>query len=108
MRANATLVEEKAKDEEGYQYTYYVPVMRKRERERGADPLPRKDYPDVIYRTLEVKLRAIAQEIVRFNVMGRPMLVGTTSVELSERLSGRLRREPVVGCCRCCLSAMPG
>jgi len=94
LRANATLVEQKAKDDEGYSYTYYVT------REAGGDTgrifYRRKDYPDVIYRTLEVKLRAIVQEIVRFNALGRPMLVGTTSVELSERLSGRLRREPVV------------
>ena len=97
LRTNATLVEQKAKDEEGYQYTYYTA----RQTANGdGEPLRilyrRKDYPDVIYRTLEVKLRAIVQEIVRFNALGRPMLVGTTSVELSERLSGRLRREPVV------------
>ena len=55
----------------------------------------RKDYPDVIYRTVEAKLRAIVTEIVRHHVMGRPMLVGTTSVEISERLSNRLRAEPV-------------
>ncbi|MEW6405259.1 MAG: hypothetical protein AB1649_25990, partial [Chloroflexota bacterium] len=55
----------------------------------------RKDYPDVIYRTVEAKLRAIAMEIVRYHVMGRPMLVGTTSVESSDRLSTRLKAEPV-------------
>jgi len=97
LRTDATLVEKKTKDEDGYQYTYYVP----RGAQEGDGELERilyrrKDYPDVIYRTLEVKLRAIVQEIVRYNVLGRPLLVGTTSVELSERLSGRLRREPVV------------
>ena len=55
----------------------------------------RKDYPDVIYRTAEAKLRAIVTEIIRYHVLGRPMLVGTTSVELSDRLSSRLRAEPV-------------
>ncbi len=55
----------------------------------------RKDYPDVIYRTLEAKLRALAREILRLHVSGRPLLVGTTSVESSERLSGRLRAEPI-------------
>ena len=55
----------------------------------------RKDYPDVVYRTQETKLRSIAQEILRYHVLGRPMLVGTTSVELSERLSTRLRAEPL-------------
>jgi preprotein translocase subunit SecA len=55
----------------------------------------RKDYPDVIYRTVEAKLRAIVTEIVRYHVMGRPLLVGTTSVEASDMLSNRLRAEPV-------------
>ena len=62
---------------------------------RGKIFYRRKDYPDVIYRTVEAKLRAIAAEIVRYHVMGRPMLVGTTSVESSDRLSGRLKAEPV-------------
>ncbi|MGE5251377.1 MAG: hypothetical protein ACM3QS_14325 [Bacteroidota bacterium] len=96
LRSNADLVEMKAKDEEGYQYTYYVPRDLAAEKENGRILYKRKDYPDVIYRTQEVKLRAIIQEIVRFHAMGRPLLVGTTSVDLSERLSGRLRREPVV------------
>ncbi|MEW6093935.1 MAG: hypothetical protein AB1531_08235, partial [Chloroflexota bacterium] len=51
--------------------------------------------PDVIFRTVEAKLRAIVREIAREHVRGRPLLVGTTSVESSERLSGRLRAEPV-------------
>ena len=55
----------------------------------------RKDYPDVVYRTEEAKLRAVAVEILRRHVIGQPMLVGTTSVEMSERLSGRLRAEPL-------------
>jgi len=53
----------------------------------------RKDYPDVVYRTEEAKLRAIATEILRRHVCGQPLLVGTASVELSERLSARLRAE---------------
>jgi len=88
-----TLVEKKAKDEEGYQYTYYV---------RPDDPddteptlWKRKDYPDIIYRTVEAKLRATVTEIVRLHVMGRPILVGTTSVAASDVLSNRLRTEPV-------------
>jgi len=95
LRENATLVEQKAKDEEGYQYTFYV-TRDSTNGDEGRIFYRRKDYPDVIYRTLEVKLRAIAEEIVRFHTMGRPLLIGTSSVELSEKLSGRLRREPVV------------
>lgn len=53
----------------------------------------RRDYPDLVYRTEEAKLRAVALEILRRHVLGQPLLVGTTSVELSERLSGRLRAE---------------
>ena len=86
----ATLTEIKTKDEEGYAYSYFAKV---------GDTKPlffrRKDYPDVIYRTVEAKLRAIVQEIVRYNALGRPLLVGTTSVESSERLSNRLKAEPV-------------
>jgi preprotein translocase subunit SecA len=81
----------KAKDEENYQYSYYA------RRNDGNEPVfyRRKDYPDAIYRTVESKLRAIVAEIVRYNALGRPMLVGTTSVESSERLSNRLRAEPI-------------
>jgi preprotein translocase subunit SecA len=87
---DAPLVEIKAKDEEGYAYSYFAKAGE-------TEPLfyRRKDYPDVIYRTVEAKLRAIVQEIARFNALGRPMLVGTTSVESSERLSNRLKAEPV-------------
>ena len=85
----APLVEVKAKDEENYQYSYYA------RRNDGDEPVyyRRKDYPDAIYRTVESKMRAIAAEIVRYNALGRPLLVGTTSVESSERLSNRLRAE---------------
>ncbi len=55
----------------------------------------RKDYPDVVYRTEEAKLRAITTEILRRHIVGQPLLVGTTSVELSERLSARLRAGPL-------------
>ncbi|MGE5072962.1 MAG: hypothetical protein ACM3MF_06000, partial [Anaerolineae bacterium] len=85
----APLVEVKAKDEENYQYSYYA----RRDDDRQPVYYRRKDYPDVIYRTVESKLRAIAAEIVRYNALGRPLLVGTTSVESSERLSNRLRAE---------------
>jgi preprotein translocase subunit SecA len=87
----APLVEIKAKDEDDYPYSYYA------RRDDGREPVfyRRKDYPDVIYRTVESKLRALAAEIVRYHVLGRPLLVGTTSVDSSERLSNRLRAEPV-------------
>ena len=88
----APLVEIKTKDEEGYAFAYFA----KRE-DAGKEPLfyRRKDYPDVIYKSVEAKLRAIVTEIVREHVLGRPLLIGTTSVESSERLSQRLKAEPV-------------
>ncbi len=88
----AALTEVKTKDEEGYSYSYFT----KRE-DKEQTPLfyRRKDYPDIIYKTFESKLRAIVMEIVREHVRGRPMLVGTTSVESSELLSSRLKAEPV-------------
>ncbi|MGB7875458.1 MAG: hypothetical protein WBL25_13825 [Anaerolineales bacterium] len=91
--SHSALIEKKDKDEEGYQYTYYV----RPDDPPEAEPVlwKRKDYPDIIYRTVEAKLRAIVTEIVRLHVMGRPMLVGTTSVESSDMLSNRLRAEPV-------------
>jgi preprotein translocase subunit SecA len=87
---DAPLTEIKAKDEEGYTYSYFAKA--------GEDaPLfyRRKDYPDVIYRTVEAKLRAITTEIIRNHALGRPLLVGTTSVESSDRLSNRLKAESV-------------
>jgi preprotein translocase subunit SecA len=87
----ASLVEVKAKDEENYQYSYFA------RKDDGKEPVyfRRKDYPDVIFRTIESKLRSIVTEIVRYHALGRPMLVGTTSVESSDRLSNRLKAEPV-------------
>jgi preprotein translocase subunit SecA len=91
-RPESGLVELEERDEDGYKYRYYA-----RSEDSAKAPVfwKRKDYPDVIYRTEEAKFRAIAREILRYHAMGRPLLVGTTSVELSERLSARLRAEPL-------------
>lgn len=89
---DAPLIEIKTKDDDGYSYSYFS----KRD-DTQEEPLffRRKDYPDVIYKTLEAKLRAIVLEAIREHARGRPLLVGTTSVESSERLSSRLKAEPV-------------
>ena len=91
-RENANLVTKEERDDYNYKYTYYVPADNPE-----SDPLfwKRKDYPDVIYRSQEAKLRAIVQEIVKYHVIGRPILVGTTSVELSDLVSIRLKADPV-------------
>jgi preprotein translocase subunit SecA len=90
--SGAPLVEVKAKDEEGYEYAYFA---HNDDPEKKIAFWRRKDFPDVIYRSVEAKLRSLVREIVLYHTLGRPMLVGTTSVESSERLSNRLRAEPV-------------
>ena len=51
------------------------------------EPVRRINYPDVIYQTKKEKYKAIIDEIKRMNEIGRPVLVGTVSVEVSELLS---------------------
>ena len=58
-------------------------------------PLIRKQYGDVIYRTVREKFKAVCAEIEAINAMGRPALVGTISVENSERLAEMLNRRGV-------------
>jgi len=58
-------------------------------------PMIRSDNNDVIYRTFKEKNHAIIDEIVRLNKFGRPVLVGTTSIENSELLSDMLGRRGV-------------
>jgi len=52
----------------------------------------RKENSDMVYRTEDEKFRNAAKEIKEFNERGQPVLVGTISVEKSERLSGILKR----------------
>ncbi len=92
MGDNPELIEAQDRDEYGYKYSYF-------HNPDDDDKRPvfwkRKDYPDVVYRTEEAKLRAIVREIVHFHVLGRPQLVGTSSVENSEHLSERLNASSV-------------
>jgi len=53
--------------------------------------LVRVNYPDVIFRYEREKMEAILDEIKEVNATGRPILVGTTSIEKSEELAGMLR-----------------
>src|SRR5437588_2576539 len=55
----------------------------------------RADSPDVIYKTEKSKFEAVIDEIVDMNKLNRPVLVGTVSVEKSERLSKMLERRGV-------------
>ena len=54
-------------------------------------PSARRDLPDVVYKTENAKWSAIAQECADMHETGRPVLVGTTSVEKSEVLSALLK-----------------
>jgi preprotein translocase subunit SecA len=58
-------------------------------------PMLRKEEPDSVYRTEKEKFEAILKDIVEKQQEGRPTLVGTVSIEKSERLSGMLRRSGV-------------
>lgn len=89
---NSTLEIQQKKDEEGYLYTAYA---FKNDAQKEEAFWKRKDYPDVVYQSREAKLRAICTEIVRFNTIGRPQLVGTTSITHSEELSNRLKRDAI-------------
>ena len=58
-------------------------------------PMIRKDYPDVVFRTESEKFEAAAREIKSLHDKGRPVLVGSSSVDNSERLSKMLKRQGV-------------
>lgn len=58
-------------------------------------PVVRDDSDDVIYRTRREKYNAIIDKIAELNEIGRPMLVGTVSVEISETLSRMLKRRGI-------------
>jgi preprotein translocase subunit SecA len=91
-RPDASLVEVKGRDEDGYQIIYFSDSQ-------DAEKKPlfwrRTDYPDLVYRTVEAKIRALVTDILRSHVVGRPVLLGTTSVDNSEKLSNRLRAESI-------------
>jgi preprotein translocase subunit SecA len=58
-------------------------------------PMRRIENPDVVYRTAKEKYFAVADEIQKLHEAGQPVLVGTTSIEKSEILSGILQRKGV-------------
>ena len=58
-------------------------------------PMIRKDENDVIYKNENAKYRAIVESIKESHKKGQPVLVGTVSIEKSEKLSGLLRKEGI-------------
>ena len=58
-------------------------------------PMRRLENPDVVYRTEKEKYKAVADDIAELHEKKQPVLVGTTSIEKSERLSAILQRKGV-------------
>jgi preprotein translocase, SecA subunit len=58
-------------------------------------PMIRKDQPDVVYKTEDAKFDAVVEDIAQRYEKGQPVLVGTTSVEKSEKLSKMLKRRGI-------------
>jgi preprotein translocase subunit SecA len=58
-------------------------------------PMIRQDVPDVVYKTEQAKFEAVVEDIKEKHDKGQPVLVGTTSVEKSEKLSRMLKRRGI-------------
>ncbi|MDE2059290.1 MAG: preprotein translocase subunit SecA [candidate division NC10 bacterium] len=58
-------------------------------------PMVRANYPDVIYKSGPEKYDAVVEEIAACHQTGRPVLVGTTSIEKNEQLSALLKRKGI-------------
>ena len=59
-------------------------------------PMIRRDYPDKVYRTEQEKYNAIVDEIRELNAKSQPVLVGTISIEKSEKLSRLLQSKGIM------------
>ncbi len=59
------------------------------------EPCRRIDYPDIVYKTRNQKYEAVVDEIATWHGRGRPILVGTTSVDVSQVISDMLRRRRI-------------
>ena len=58
-------------------------------------PMIRHDHPDSVFKNTEGKYRAVIAQIVECHKKGQPVLVGTVSIDKSEELSHRLKREGI-------------
>ena len=58
-------------------------------------PMIRQDLPDAIYKTENAKFNAVIEEVVKAQETGQPVLIGTISIEKSEKLSGMLKRRGI-------------
>ena len=78
-------------EEEEFTHTYNLPVVVI----PPNQPLARHNFSDVIYKTEREKFKAVVKEIVDIHHLGRPVLVGTVSIEKSERISRLLKKEKI-------------
>jgi len=78
-------------EEEEFIHIYNLPVVVIPPNKK----LIRNNYADVIYRTEKEKFKAVIREIVEVHKIGRPILVGTVSIDKSETLSRLLKKENV-------------
>ncbi|HDP36545.1 MAG TPA: preprotein translocase subunit SecA [Candidatus Atribacteria bacterium] len=78
-------------EEEEFIHIYNLPVVVIPPNKK----LIRNNYADVIYRTEREKFKAVIKEIVEVHKMGRPILVGTVSIDKSETLSRLLKKENI-------------
>ena len=58
-------------------------------------PMIRKDEPDIVYKNEDAKYRAIVQSVKESHAKGQPVLIGTVSIEKSEKLSKLLTKERI-------------
>ena len=58
-------------------------------------PVQRVDQEDAVYKTKKEKYKAVIEEVKRAHAKGQPVLVGTITIEVSELLSGMLRKEGI-------------
>ncbi|BDD00349.1 preprotein translocase subunit SecA [Persicobacter psychrovividus] len=58
-------------------------------------PIQRQDHEDKVFKTIREKFRAVAEEVIQLREAGRPVLVGTTSVDMSELLSRMLSMQQI-------------
>ncbi|MEG2935052.1 MAG: preprotein translocase subunit SecA [Clostridium sp.] len=58
-------------------------------------PVVREDHPDVVYKTVKGKYKALVDEIQESHAKGQPVLVGTVSIEKSEEISNMLKRRGI-------------
>ena len=58
-------------------------------------PMIRKDNPDVVYKTENAKFNAVIDQIIKCHEKGQPVLVGTVSIEKSERVSALLKKRQI-------------